>query len=189
MKTLFLISGKAESGKDTLAKLLMKHLKGDFLTIAHIADEVKHIAKAEYGWNGIKDEKGRSLLQKIGDGERQKNPNIWIDKFIENLKALYVDRDNLLSYDAAVIVSDVRYKNEVIELVNFAHEKDIKCITIRVERPDHKSHLTEEQLKNSSEVDLDNWGIWDFKIINDDTIDSLDLVARRILELSGVKYE
>lgn len=189
MKTLILISGKAESGKDTLAKLFMKHLKGDFTSITHIADEVKFIAKTKYNWNGIKDEVGRSLLQKIGDGARQENPDIWIDKFISNLELLYQNDESILEKEVSILVPDVRYKNEVLKLIDFAHKKDINCITVRVERPGHKSKLSNEQLKNGSEVDLDDWGIWDFKVINDSSINALEQITIRILELSGVKYE
>lgn len=62
------ISGKAQSGKDTTAALLKEVLETDGYTvlIAHYADLLKYICKTFFGWNGVKDEAGRQMLQYIG---------------------------------------------------------------------------------------------------------------------------
>lgn len=183
MKTVFLISGKAESGKDTVSNLLMKHLRCENGWVMHIADNVKVIARRDFKWNSKKDEKGRQLLQMIGDGGRKYNPDIWIDYFIEDLD---YSTNNCIANgykDFFITVPDVRYKNEVLKLVDYCHKKDYNCVTIRVERPNHENKLTEEQRKNGSEVDLDDWGIWDYKIINDSDLKALERVVLNILEV------
>lgn len=183
MLKLVLISGKAESGKDTVAKIIENKVNNKFAVITpHIADKVKSIAKEDFGWDGIKDEKGRALLQLIGDGGRQYNPNIWINYFLEFL-------NNLKESSTLVLIPDVRYKNEVIKLVEWGNEKEIQVFRVRVERPNYTNKLTKEQRKNSSETDLDNCGFWDFKVINDSTLENLDKTVDKMLGVMEIGYK
>jgi hypothetical protein len=189
VKTIFLISGKAESGKDTVSNLLMKHLKcGDMWTM-HIADNVKRVARNTFGWDNKKDERGRQLLQMIGDGGRQYNPDIWIEYFLYDLDNMISGNMEYGYQDFAVTIPDVRYKNEVLKLLDYCHKRDYNCVTIRVERPNHENKLTEEQRKNSSETELDDWGIWDYKIINDSDLKALERVVLNLLEVGHYEYK
>ena len=61
MKIVIGISGKAQHGKDTLAKILQQKYGGE---ITHFADLLKEQLKL-IGWDGEKDEGGRTLLQKF----------------------------------------------------------------------------------------------------------------------------
>ena len=58
-KKVILISGKARSGKDTLAKVLGDYLKeqGKDVLITHYADSLKYICETVFKWDGKKDEK------------------------------------------------------------------------------------------------------------------------------------
>jgi hypothetical protein len=70
------------------------------------ANEVKKIATEQFGWDGVKDAKGRRLLQVIGtEAGREYNPDIWVDKLIRNLWRM--------DDDAIVIITDCRFPNEV----------------------------------------------------------------------------
>ena len=62
------ISAKAQHGKDTAAKLIKERLeyKGQRVLITHYADLLKFICVKFFGWNEVKDEAGRTLLQYIG---------------------------------------------------------------------------------------------------------------------------
>ena len=62
------ISGKAMAGKDTCALILKEKLesKNKKVLITHFADLVKYVSKQFFNWNGIKDEQGRTILQRIG---------------------------------------------------------------------------------------------------------------------------
>ena len=55
------ISGKAQHGKDTFAKLLADNLKekGNNVLVTHYADLLKYICENFFEWNGEKDEAGR----------------------------------------------------------------------------------------------------------------------------------
>ena len=65
---VIVISGKAQHGKDTTAGFLKDALEADGypVLIAHYGDLVKYVCKMYLGWNGEKDEYGRSLLQYAG---------------------------------------------------------------------------------------------------------------------------
>lgn len=183
MVKLVLISGKAESGKDTVANLIKSKVGDEFKVITtHIADKVKSIAKLDFGWDGVKDGQGRALLQLIGDGGRNYNPDIWINHFLSSLNGL--KEGNVL-----VLIPDVRYRNEVVKLKNWGISNNVQTFTLRVDRPNYKNNLTKEQRSNSSETDLDNWNHWDFKISNDSTIENLDKNVDKVLEVIKVGHK
>ena len=86
---VILFSGKATSGKDASAFILKELLEQDNKTvlITHYADLLKFICKNIMGWDGIKDEKGRRILQKVGtDTIRKQNPDYWVDFISDFLK-------------------------------------------------------------------------------------------------------
>ena len=85
-----------------------------------------------------------------------------------------------------IVVPDVRYKNEVKQLLDWGKQNDVSVLTIRVIRPNHENALTEEQRANSSEVDLDDWGFWDVEIINDSTMQALELTILNTMEVLGI---
>lgn len=142
------ISGHAGHGKDTLAKLMQEQLEADGkkVLITHYADLLKYICKTFFGWNGEKDEKGRSLLQYVGtDVIRKTDPNFWVDFVVDIVKRF----SNQWEY---VIIPDTRFPNEFNRLV----ERGLDAIHIRIIRTGYLSTLTETQQKHPSETALDN---------------------------------
>lgn len=166
---IILISGAAGSGKDTVGEILRDAYEGDGkkVLVTHFADLVKHVAANFYGWNGVKDIHGRSVLQKVGtDIVRRWKEDYWVDFLIDMLE-LFGGR-----YDY-VIIPDARFPNEVSKI----KEKWPDTIHLRVERKKFQTHLTEEQLRHASETALESVmpDVW---IHNDgdlgDLIDILD---------------
>ena len=87
------ISGKAQNGKDTTAKILEEKLisDGNKVLIAHFGDLVKYVCKTFFGWDGKKDENGRTLLQYVGtDKIRAKSPDYWVN-FIVSILDIFCD--------------------------------------------------------------------------------------------------
>ena len=66
------ISGHAQNGKDTFAKMVSEKLgkKGYRVLVTHYADLVKYICKMFFDWDGQKDDHGRELLQFVGNVKR-----------------------------------------------------------------------------------------------------------------------
>lgn len=102
------ISGKAQNGKDTTAKFLEETLtsQGHRVLIAHYGDLLKYICRAFFGWDGKKDEKGRSLLQYVGtDKIRAVSPDYWAD-FVVSILDIFPDEWDY------VLLPDTRFPNE-----------------------------------------------------------------------------
>ena len=153
---VILISGKAQNGKDSTAfimrELLEKQQKK--VLIIHYADNLKLFAKNYFGWNGIKDENGRKLLQWLGTDVIRKN---YKDTGVDMIIALLKGIQTLYDY---IIIPDVRFPNEVDKMCD-----NFDCITIRIIRPNFDNGLTDEQKNHPSETALDDYPI-EYELIN-----------------------
>ena len=161
---VFCISGKAQHGKDTTATLLKEILEsgGGSVLIAHYGDLVKYVCKAFFGWDGKKDEHGRSILQYVGtDIVRRQNEDFWVG-FIRDMLRFF---DGQWEY---VLIPDTRFPNEVEAM----REAGFDVTHIRVKRENFKSPLTEEQQKHRSETALDDYPA-DQYVNNNGTISDL----------------
>ena len=179
MIKIFLISGKAESGKNTVADFIANYYmksyidKNNFIRGVAFADEVKSIAYS-LGWNGVKDSKGRELLQQLGAWGRYYYTNFWVQK-VNNL----ILKDIIAFKDAVenkiFCITDVRYPNEIEEVQAFFDDwcRDAEVYKIRIER-NTANHLTREQQNDSSEVALDNYNNWDKVFLNNKDLESLN---------------
>lgn len=176
------IHGKANSGKDTLAKILAAKLEsktrhpGPGLKLA-FADPIKEIAEIMFPqvprdvWWGpsplrstVIDEAydsdgnkltARRLLTDLGKKGRKYNQNIWINAVLHKIK------ENL----GFVVISDLRFKNE------FAALKENNFFLIKLVR---KSNISKS--KDESEVDLDDVSNdnFDYLINNDKSLEDLN---------------
>lgn len=122
MKMLILVSGKAGSGKDTVGDYLVS--KYGFRKYA-FADRLKEIALL-LGWNGVKDERGRRLLQELGTVGRNYDPEIWIHFVFDKISKERSER---------VVITDCRYVNEFVETADFARENGYEFLSLHVVRP------------------------------------------------------
>lgn len=93
--------GKAGSGKSTAAKYLTDRY--GFVRWG-FTDPLKEAAR-KVGWRGAKDEKGRRLLQEIGDAARRHNPSAFIEIIQRRLQADHAPKH--------IVVDDVRLAAEV----------------------------------------------------------------------------
>ena len=76
-----------------------------------------------------------------------------------------------------VIIPDTRFPNEIEQM----KEAGFNVLTLRVQRTNFETPLTEEQQKHPSEVALDKYK-FDSIIMNDSTISSLGRKIRLILD-------
>lgn len=158
------ISGKAQNGKDTTTNFLSEALtaKGYRVLIAHFGDLVKYVCKTFFGWDGKKDEKGRTLLQYVGtDKIRAVSPDYWAN-FIVSILDIFRDEWDY------VLLPDCRFPNEYEIFETFG----LDAVLLRVQRPNFQSPLTAEQQAHPSETALDNYK-YDCQIVNDGTLEDL----------------
>ena len=127
------------------------------------------------GWNGEKDEYGRSLLQYAGtDVVRAQNENYWV-QFVGDMLTFFKDKWDY------VLIPDCRFPNEV----NYLREVGFNTIHIRIIRDGFISPLTEQQQNHPSETALDNVQA-DTYFHNDGTLSDLrEKVVRWVTEHNG----
>ncbi|WP_291653620.1 hypothetical protein [Clostridium sp.] len=167
------ISGGAGHGKDTLANKLKSILEkeGKRVFIIHYADYLKMVATQVYNWNGLKDEEGRDLLQKLGDRMREIDEMFLINELLKILKLVKKDFD-------VAIIPDARFPKEIECLKEIG-----ETISIHITRIDYNSILTEEQSNHNTEIALKNYS-YDYEVYSytNKEIDSIDLIINDILK-------
>ncbi|MDD3149410.1 MAG: hypothetical protein PHV68_01125 [Candidatus Gastranaerophilales bacterium] len=152
-----ILSGKQFSGKDTVAKILLKKLEG-FKRIG-IGDAIK----IEYGkqknltFEEIEANKAqyRPDLIELGNWGRTKSPDYWLDKILE--------------LDGNYIIPDVRVCHELEKFQKHG------AFTIRVEssKENRAKRGTLVQDDDPTETGLDDVTSWDFVIENNGTYEEL----------------
>lgn len=167
MLRLIGISGKKLSGKDTLCRLLQQHYAGESVRLA-FADPLKEeVAKAicrPIKW--VEDNKAdlRLLLQAWGTDFRRKHygENYWVKQVIQKILAL----DEKVGL---VVIPDVRFLSEAGSL------RSAGATLIRIERPPAPIDI------HPSEVELDNYEHFNYRVKNGGTVDDLSRQAAEIL--------
>lgn len=174
---VILISGKARHGKDTTAGFLRSALEadGNSVLVAHYSDLVKYVCKTFFGWNGEKDEAGRTLLQKVGtDAIRVKRPDYWVS-FISDIMEFFPGEWDY------VLIPDCRFPNEVDYIKNAGFD----AVHLRIVREGFVSPLTPEQQAHPSETALDDVQA-DYYITNNGSLKDLQSsVIEWLVELNG----
>ena len=157
---LFVIGGKARSGKTTFGELLKDHLKenGYNACLMKITEPLYEYAKNYFYWDGRDGSKPREFLQKLGIDIIQKK----MGKKDFLLNRLYEDIEVLDNFFDIGIITDARLVHEFESIKE--HYKN--SISIKVVREDFENDLTEEERNHITEVDLDNYKDFDYIVIN-----------------------
>jgi hypothetical protein len=144
---IVMVSGRAGEGKTTFSEMCIDVLeKKDIMaTVEPFAQGVKDTARF-MGWNGEKDDKGRRLLQQIGNCGREYNENIWAERTIDG-----INMDAGVNSFDVVFIDDWRFPNEGNEVVKTFSD----VIKVRICRPDEFHTLNGSELYNDiSETSL-----------------------------------
>lgn len=167
------ITGKAEHGKTTTRNMLYDELtlQGKRCLKVSYGSLVKYIATTYFGWNGEKDEAGRTLLQWLGtDKIRKVFPTFWVNHIIDIVTVFEEDYD-------FVLVDDCRFDDEVTTWTSTGYN----TLVVRVNRLGYESNLTEEQKKHPSEAAID------YELINfdieTDNLYGLEVEAKSLAKL------
>ena len=173
-QTIVTFSGKAQHGKDTAAKILQQLLEQQDKKVMSInyADYLKYLATQYLGWDGSKDEKGRTLLQQLGTEKvRYRFPDFWVDNVISLAKIF----DNDCDY---ILIGDCRFPNEI----NKWGEEGYTVIPVHVERLNFDNGLTDEQKCHLSETSLDDFP-FKIKLKVEEIGDLEDAIKSKLKEL------
>jgi hypothetical protein len=160
------IAGKAQSGKDTVAKYIrtkaLNTVGLNYIT-KPFASKVKLVTSQLYGfpvdWAYSAEGKQRLVmgttvrhwLQKVGETMRDYiGKDVWIDGVLTPAERLYTESG------AGVIIPDVRYQNELKRIKSaFSASIPVPSAVIKVVRIG-ENKLSEKEASHSSEIDLDS---------------------------------
>jgi hypothetical protein len=192
------LSGKARGGKGSvvqLAQILMQH--GDTeveVRQVSFATALKKMAR-ERGWDGEKDEKGRTLLQDLGMQMRKVDPNFWVKAAVR--KVVHIGIESPMT--KIVFIPDCRFKNEAHAIIGMSapdatfENYNLRAVGIerteiwRVERHNadgtlYDNGLSWKQKQHQSETELDDWP-FDLTIHSSDMADLFEGVKKALARL------
>ena len=176
---IIMISGKARSGKDTLADFLFKEFEEKEKPCrVQISQYIKYYAQKYFGWDGEEESKPRDLLNYLGTEiiRNKINPDFHINRLIEDIEVLSYFYD-------VFIISDVRFPEEIKKV----KEKYDNVITIRINRDSNE--LNSNQKSNITETALDEYEDYDYFIDNNKTLEALKEKALSIFKEVGEQNE
>lgn len=163
---LFVLCGKARSGKDTVCSIIRKYYKDKNVKTINLqfSSYIKEYAKKIANWDGDETDKPRELLQQLGTEiiRNKIDPNFFIKRIIGDIKVYSY-------YFDVITISDARTKDEI----NSLREAFDDVTVIKVERPNFDNGLSKTEQEHFTEKDLDDFNDYDFKIINDKTVEDL----------------
>ena len=168
---IFIISGKAGSGKDEVANIIKEYYKLKKCKKLSYAYYLKQYVKNITGWDGNEDTKPRDLLQSMGiDFLKKKiDNNFLINRLCEDIEVYSYFFDIL-------IITDAR----VVDEIEIPKKTFSNVITIRINRQ-LDNVLTNEQQQHITETNLDYYHNFDYRIENNDNYDKLVFETQKII--------
>ena len=169
---LFILSGKARSGKDTVANIIKEYYKDKKEIIISFDYYIKDYAKRVSDWDGNNETKPRELLQQLGIEliNDKINDKLFINKIFEDIE--------IFSYFYDIIVID---DARLLDEINNLKEKYKNSVSIRINRNNFNNNLTESEKQHITEVGLDNYNNFDY-VIENNNIDLKNIVEEILKE-------
>ena len=141
---IILISGKRGVGKSYIAEKLNNLLRNNDYTseVRCFANGIKECANSFFYWDGLKNDRGRKLLQNLGNVGREYDKNVWVADLVKSIE------DELFLSDV-YIVDDWRFSNEkeYLEALGL-----YIIITLRVESKERGNYTDPDISENSLPV-------------------------------------
>ena len=163
---IYVISGKAGSGKDTVASMIKDKIEET--VILSYASYLKMYAKEIVGWDGT-DPKPREFLQQLGV-ELIKNQID--DKFLIN--RIKEDIEVYSYFYDVIVISDARFPDEIESI-----KDSFDNVTV-IHMSERSNALTDNEKKHATEISLDNYHNYDYEI-KEDNLNSLKEEVNRIV--------
>ncbi len=179
---IYLISGKAQTGKGEAGKYLQEEYQKRGYQVCEIQmmRTLKGYLKDYFGWDGKEETKPRRMLQEMGTElirERLGLSTFHIDRLTEDIQILS-------NYFSIFIVNDIRLPLEIEEMKKrFPH-----VVTIHIEKENYQSPLTEQEASHSTEHALENYHLYDYEICNN-SLEKLKQDMKQIVDCEEMKNE
>ena len=156
---IFLVGGKAGSGKNTVSKLIKEYYiyQHQKVVITGFTKYLKNFAQELTAWDGNPNTKPRTYLQELGHKVRNLDKEFLINYMLDDL-VIYEE------YVDVVVISDVRMP---LEIERIKEEKE-NVYSIYVENQFSPSILSLEEQSDITETALENFEDFDFVIANDE---------------------
>ena len=157
---IYLLAGKAGSGKDLMGRYMKTQydFAGHNACILHITTPLYEYAKNYFSWNGNMNEKPREFLQEMGIEIIQNQ----LGKKYFLLDRLCEDVEILKNFFDVFIITDGRLLFEFEELKRRFPEIKI----IHVIRENYDNHLTENEKKHVTEIEMEDYKDYDYIVRN-----------------------
>ena len=159
---IFIISGKARSGKNEISKIIEKYYSNKKVITISFGHYIKDYAKRISDWDGSEETKPRELLQQLGI-ELIKNKidkKLFINRILQDIEVFSYFYD-------IIVVNDAR----LIDEIEILKENYSNSTSIRVIRNNHDNKLTIDQKNHLTEIGLDNYNGFDYIIENDEKLE------------------
>jgi len=172
---LFILSGKARSGKDSVYQIIKEYYKDKKTINVSFGHYIKDYAKRVSDWDGKEETKPRELLQSLGIElvKKQIDDKLFIRRLMEDIVVFSYFYD-------IIVVTDARLVDEIEELK--AQYPD--SISVRINR-DFDNGLSKSEKEHLTEIALDNYDKFDYVVLNDD---KTSLKSEIIKILNEVQY-
>ena len=172
---IFVLSGKARSGKTETAKIIENYYKEKKCITISFAYYLKDYVKRITGWDENENTKPRELLQKLGIELIKNNidDKLLINRILQDIEVFSYFYD-------IIIISDARLVDEIESIKN----KYPNLVSIRISN-DKRNNLTKEQKNHITETGLDNYNNFDYFVNNN--YSNLEEEIKNILR--SVEYE
>lgn len=156
---IFVIGGKAKSGKSTFGEYLREELKdyGHKPCVMHITGPLYGYARNYFNWDEG-EEKPREFLQKMGIEiikEKMGKKTFLIDRLFEDIEILS-------NFFDTFIITDARLVDEFDAISN----KYLDVVLIKLERENYDDQLTEEEANHITEKEIEYYKDFDYVIQN-----------------------
>ncbi len=169
---IYLISGKARTGKDTVASIIKKNCVQKNLKHINLQFSfyIKQYALKITDWDGSEETKPREFLQTLGTEiiRQQIDSDFFIKRVDEDIKVYSKFFD-------IITISDVR----LIDEIEYFRKNYDSMISIHIKRDLEK---TKENSVHQTEIELDNYNKFDYVIDNNGSLKELEDKVNEILK-------
>ena len=156
---IFLIAGKAGSGKNVVAKLIKEYYiyKVEECAITSYSKYIKNFALELTDWDGTDANKPRDFMQHLGDVMRELDEDFLVSNMIKDITIYQKYVENLVIINNVMSLYSERIKNSFENVYAFYIVNQFGS-----------SKLTIEQQSHITEVALEDYPDFDYIIANDD---------------------